>query len=136
VGPAAKAVYAEIDRVIARANRVYQEALVLLAAEMQRPITEGGNMPVDTGFLRSSLEASVSGTKPPLMPHPGGEIYTYDANAVNSVLRTATIRKHKATLAYAAEYAQFAEHDHRVRDLAVQKWPSLVEKVGMAMRTT
>jgi hypothetical protein len=136
MGPAATAVYAEIERVLARTNRAYQEALVLLAAEMQRPITEGGNMPVDTGFLQSSLEASVVGTKPPLVPHPGGERYFYDATQVNAVLRTATIRRHRATLAYAAEYAQFANYDHRFRDLAVQKWPALVNQAVLALRTT
>jgi len=121
-GPAAVKVYAEIERVKARLNAVYQEALIKFAEDMQRPVSQGGNMPVKTEFLRSSLEASPMGASPPLVPHPGGKQYHYNADEVNSVLRTATIRKHRLRLTYTAEYAAHAEHNHRFRALAVQNW--------------
>lgn len=130
MGPAALAVYAEIERVKTRLNVVYQEALVLLAEAMQLPITEGGNMPVKTQFLRSSLTVQFGGTLPVPMRHPGGSFFTYNADEVNSELRKATVRKHRVTLAYAAEYAAFADYRHQFVKLATQRWPEFVQKAA------
>lgn len=136
MGPAAQRVYAEIERAKTRLNVVYQEALVNLAREMQRPITEGGNMPIRSGFLQSTLEVRVDGSIPGLVEHPGGTGYSWDASATNRLLRTATIRKHRATLTYTAKYAQFAEYRHRFTALAVQRWPALVAESASKIGAT
>ena len=70
---------------------VYQEALVLLAEDMQKPISEGGNMPVDTGFLRSSLKASLGDQVPAMHATIRAEARAaYHASGA-SVLETATM---------------------------------------------
>lgn len=136
MGPAAQAVYAAVERAKARRNVVYQNALIRLAAAMQRPVTEGGNMPVKTGFLRSSFSASVSGYRPPLIPHPGGDHYVYDEAEVVRTLRMATIQKNRATLAYAAEYAVYVNHVYQFRDLAMQKFPQFVQEEAMKVKAS
>lgn len=127
MGPAATMVRAQVNAALARSNAVYQDALIMLAAEMQKPIDKGGNMPVATGFLRSSLHASITGEVPSLQKNPGGEHYTYNAEETNAILRRATIRKYQVTLVYRAEYAIFQEYKHKFKALAVQRWPLIVQ---------
>lgn len=45
-----------------RMTFVFRDAAQTLFSEAQRPIAEGGNMPVDLGFLRNSFVAGLNGT--------------------------------------------------------------------------
>lgn len=135
-GPAATATYAAIERAKTRWNVVYQEALVNLAEAMQRPISEGGNMPVRSQFLRSTLQVNFGGGLPLKEANPGGQ-FTYDPAEVNARLRTATVRKNsKVTLAYSAEYAGFANYRHQFVGLAVQRWVEFVASAAMRVRAS
>lgn len=136
MGPAATSVYAAIEAAKAKMNRVYQEALVELAAEMQRPVLQGGNMPVKSGFLRSKLSVEFGGALPTPDSHPGGTGFTYDEAPINARLRTATIRKYKVTLAYAVDYAAHANHQHQFVGLAVQRWPEFVNNAALRAKTS
>lgn len=88
--------------------------------EAQRPVAKGGNMPVDTGFLRNSLRSSVSGQ-------------AVGAGAESYVLAAASMSAGDvARFEWSAEYAAPVEYGARgragrffVRNAAAQ-WQRIV----------
>ena len=44
-----------------RAEAIFRQSAQDVLAEAQRPVGDGGNMPVDTGFLRRSLTTEIVG---------------------------------------------------------------------------
>lgn len=94
-----------------------------------------GNMPVDTGFLRSSLHAST--TAMPVIDSSAvpkeGQTYNYDAGEVEAIIAGA---EPGATLyfGYVAAYARVAEYGGENRAprafvrSAAQNWQQIVEQ--------
>src|SRR5690349_10600036 len=89
----------------ARQDAVLRESAQRLTELAQTPVAKGGNLPVDTGFLRASLHASLNGSVPPLrgMPDGGGPVQ-YDGAAVALVISNASVGD-VITFSYAAAYA-------------------------------
>lgn len=115
-----------------RCEAVYQLSVqrVLAAAQYD------GNMPVDTGFLRASLVVDLGLRIPSMTFKPEGEgPFSYDATAVNLTITGATINT-PITAAWTANYARPVNYGSRgragrkFRDLAVQRWPSIVAEVS------
>ena len=89
--------------------------------EAQAPVAKGGNMPVDTGFLRNSLQSSLNGST----SLTGAESYVMVASrmVVGSV----------ADFGWSANYARHVEYGARgrkgrffVRNAAAQ-WQDIVD---------
>lgn len=90
----------------------------------------GGNMPVATGFLRSSLQAGVGYDLPPLAdnPNPDGS-FSYDGAEVNLTIASVPVER-PVTVVYTARYARKVEERYGFVRLAVQRWPQLVDQAA------
>lgn len=127
-------VSAFVARSKGRLDAVVRESVQRLVEDMQIPVGAGGNMPVDTGYLRSSLQITDT---PPMVRAgaPGaGQSYSYNEAAIS--LQIAGMPTGKVTyLSYGASYAAAVEFGARGRPgrafarLAAQKWPSIVVSV-------
>lgn len=116
-----------------RRDAVYRGSAQRIVTIMQTPRAEGGNLRVDTGFLRASLVATVGGNLPPQTIKPDGvAAFTYDAAAINLVIAGAEINE-PITAVYTANYARPREYGARGQAgdrwvaLASQRWPAVVE---------
>jgi len=103
---------------------------------MQTPVAKGGNIPVDTGFLRASLTAVIGDQMPASRAAPpDGGAFAFVGDQVNLVIATADLND-TITVAYTANYARHVEYGARGRPgrrfvfLAAQQWPRIVEEVA------
>jgi hypothetical protein len=118
-----------------RRDAVYRESAQRVVEIMQEPVGAGGNLPVDTGFLRASLVANIGTETPALVGRPSDTgSYSYDAGQVNLVIAGAHADD-IITVAYGANYARFQEYGVHGREgrrfvaLAAQQWPRVVNEV-------
>jgi hypothetical protein len=123
---------------IAKANMlaVRNECAKRLIQAMQRPVGQGGNMPVDTGFLWSSGQITLDESLPTLVDRPSGpNKYTFDGSTISLTIANAKVDD-TITFAYAAKYAICQNYGTihmtgtKFRDLAVQQWPQIVKQVA------
>jgi hypothetical protein len=90
----------------------------------------GGHMPIDSGFLWTSLSALLGSGLPAARDKPDSEgRHTYDEGAVNLVIATATLND-TITVAYAASYARFVHRRYQWVTLAAQRWLQTVAQVA------
>ena len=97
---------------------------------MQETVAKGGNMPVDTGFLRSSLEVNFSG--PVSLSRSGGTgSYSFSISSVEAAVSSYVAGK-TIYATYGANYAGHVNYGTSGRagrqfvGLAAQRWPSIV----------
>lgn len=126
-----------------RQEAVFRESIQRLIEEMQTPVGQGGNMPIDTGFLRASLRLGIGPLSIAMVSNAGKTSTSYDAGVY-----AVTISKIKlgevASARYIANYARriemgFVGEDSLGRSykqkgygfvrLAVQRWPTIVRQV-------
>lgn len=50
------------DKALANAEAIFKQSVQDVADQAQRPVAQGGRMPVDTGFLRNSLVSGLNGS--------------------------------------------------------------------------
>lgn len=133
---------AQVDAFIAkskkRATAVFRESTERVIEEMQRPVGAGGNMPVDTGFLRASLQASTT-AMPALTRDNPGAAAPYDGAEVSLVIAGADLGE-TIYAGYTAKYAGHVNYGARGRQprqfvgRAAQKWPAIVDQVAAEVR--
>lgn len=118
-----------------RMGAVYRESAQQVVSIMQTPRGAGGNLRVDTGFLRASLVATTSLALPMQRDKPDGiEAFSYDGAQVSLVIAGADI-KDPITAVYTANYAKPREYGARGQPgdrwvaLAAQQWPRVVNEV-------
>lgn len=110
---------------------VRNESVKRVIQDAQLSDDKGGRMRVDTGFLRSSGQLSLSG-------FPSGPVrgdtdaapnqYDFNVSPVVLILAGASL-DNTLYFGWTAEYAAYREfHDGFLR-LAVQKWPNIVDGV-------
>ena len=99
-----------------------QEVMV----EAQKPVAQGGNMPVDVGNLRNSLASGLNGSFGP----PDDDSYALTI-AQMDIGDTANF-KWTAAYARARHYKpeSFGQGGGMWRDKAAQKWQSIVDRVA------
>lgn len=110
------------------ANRVIEIA--------QTPVGKGGNMPVKTGFLRISGQATNDGSLPLQQKRPekaADNSFHYESGPVALVIAAAGIDD-VITFAYTANYAKFVEAKRKFVALAAQQWPQIVGQVVKEIR--
>lgn len=126
----------------ARAEAVFHEAAQEVVAEMQKPVKAGGNMPVDLGHLRASLQAGIGvpvNTTSRERP-AGAQPVDYDPGPVNLVIAGAELGE-EVFATYGMAYALFQEYGtvHQPGRgfvaLAAQRWPQIVTSVAARMRS-
>lgn len=124
---------------------VFHDAAQSIVEDMQTTRASGGNMPVDTGFLRASLLASSSSMpqiRQDAQPTPG-QTYGYESGPVNLVINNTPLGGVVFT-GYTANYAAHQEFGTSKMagrffvTLASQKWPQFVkaaeQKLAAAMK--
>lgn len=121
-----------------RMNAVFQMSVLNMIHIMQTPVGAGGNMPVDTGFLRQSI-LGVPDTLPPAAPltfRPTEEgVWVYDPGPIELAIASATYET-GFTIIYTANYAVYQEYGSQGRaprrfvGLAVQRWPQIVSRAS------
>lgn len=118
------------DKVNEKVLTIFRASAQDVASEMTTTVGNGGNMRIDTGYLRASALASLS-KLPPINPNgrPAKDAkpnsYRYDAEAINLVIAKAEL-KDTISIGFTAAYARPREyHDGFVR-LAAQNWKTIV----------
>lgn len=123
-----------------RMDAVFRESAQRVISEMQTPVAAGGNMPVDTGFLRASLQITKDAPLPlgRAKPAEAGS-YAYNPSAAALVLSGAEIGE----TIFASYTANYAAHVHYGRagrpgrqwvTLAAQRWPTIVAQVSAELQ--
>jgi hypothetical protein len=117
----------------ARLLAVFRDASQTVIAEMQKPVAAGGNMPIDTGYLRSSLQVALN-EEPTSMdrpnPNPNGK-FAYDSTVVTLTIGQAKLGD-TIYSSYHANYAGHVEYGANGRPgrafvrLAAAQWPRIV----------
>lgn len=111
---------------------------------MQTPVAKGGNMPVDTGFLRSSLIVSLDGPRPTYRENPftqAGAAPSWDMSVADIKIASAGLGK-PIWATYTANYAGHVHYGANGRpgrlfvDLAAQKWVSIVHGNVRKLKST
>lgn len=112
---------------------VFQQSAQDVISLMQTPVAAGGNMPVDTGFLRASLTTTINAPAQGYRSRPTDK-YSYDWAEAEFVL---TINKTKIGdsiyAVYLANYAWFQEYGSNGREgrgfvrLAALQWQKIVD---------
>jgi hypothetical protein len=120
----------------ARMTAVRNESVERLIEVMQTPVGAGGNMPVDTGFLRASLRTTIGKASFAVTTNPGKLSVAYDSGEITLVLAGAKVSDtieavFTANYALAAEYGGENRQGRRFVGLAVQQWPQIVREVSI-----
>lgn len=117
------------DKTADQMLRVAKQSLQDVIRQAQTPVAKGGDMPVDTGYLRNSLVTEVRGA-------------TAGQGADSFILGLSTLELGDPfQVAWTAEYAIPRHYAVGVgqggglwRDRAAQRWPGIVEKNARAVR--
>lgn len=111
-----------------RMEAVFKQSAQDLIAEAQTPVAQGGNMPVDTGFLRNSLVSGLNGS-------------TSLTGADSYVLAIAGAKLGDSIFAgWTANYARYVEYGARGRPGrffmrgAAQNWQDIVTRNANELR--
>lgn len=133
-GSFAAAVGAWAAQTKGRVLAVRNEAAQRVVEVMQTPVSLGGNLRVDTGFLRASLVAINGSSLPALTENPGDRQFSYDGAQVQLVIAEAAITD-SLIFVYTANYARPREYGSRGQSgdrfvaLAAQQWQRIVSEV-------
>jgi len=129
---------------------VFHESAQRVSEEMNRPRGNGGNLPVDTGFLWHSQQASTEAPPqidPAARPAKGAS-YSYDAGPVSLVINGAELGQ-SVYICFTAAYAArvnygFTGEDSLGRhysqqgaffvEQAAQQWPQIVAQVAAELK--
>jgi len=118
----------------ARMTKVFRQSSSEIITEMQRSVGEGGNMPVDLGFLQSSMQVGIN-EEPVAANRPAdGQTHVWDPAAADLVIAGAEIGD-TIVAAYSAEYGPYVEYGAQGRPprrfvgLAVAQWQKIVSRV-------
>lgn len=120
----------------ARIEAVRKEGAQRVVEIAQTPRAVGGNMRVDTGFLRASLIAFTGTAMPPQTVKPDGIAnFTYDGGAIALVI-AGSLPTDVLTFVWTANYARPREYGSRGQagdrfvGLAAQQWQRIIDEVG------
>lgn len=119
-----------------RMEAVFRESAQRVISDMQTPVAAGGNMPVDTGFLRASLQVGTDGPAPMTRGRPAeGGSYIYSPTAAALAIGGAEIGQ-TIFASYTANYAGFVHYGRAGKPgrqwvtMAAQRWPQIVAAVA------
>lgn len=112
--------------------------------QIQGPVPadgEGGNMPVDSGFLRASLQVALNADPVlTLTPRPDGDgKHAYNAAPVNLIINGAELgdsihAAYGASYAAAVEYGAGSRPPRRFVALAAMQWQQIVHRVTAQLK--
>lgn len=122
----------------ARMEAVFKESTQRTVEIMQTPVAKGGNMPVDTGFLRNSLMGGLNSPRSGNGVNSGVPV-DYDDTDIVLTIASADLED-TIYMTYSANYARYVEYGANGRPgrgfvrLAAQRWQSTVSQVALEAR--
>lgn len=120
----------------ARMEAVVKQSFQELINEAQEPVAKGGNMRVDTGFLRNSGTASLD--QLPIGPNINPFTEKNQAGELNNSSMIAVINRLKIGqtiyFGWTANYAIHRENRDGFMRRAAQDWPRIVHSVSARAR--
>lgn len=138
---------AEVSAWVRKSERriltVFKESAQDVISEMQavgpsvaNPDSTGsGNMPVDTGALRASLQASLNRPRSDvLFQSPKGGSVAYDASPVAMTIAGAKLGD-TIYAVYGVAYGRAMEAKYGFVRLAAQNWPRIVTKAALKVQS-
>lgn len=119
-------------KVESRLVAVFRASVSDVISDMQTPVGAGGRLPVDTGFLRSSLQVGINTPPLPAIEKNPGKASAYSPSTIEAVIAGAgigdTIRaSYTAEYALAIEYGSGNRQPRRFVGLAVARWQEIVK---------
>lgn len=132
-----------------RMEAVFHQSVQTMVEEMQTPVGAGGNMPVDTGFLRASLRVGVGPLVLPMIAAAEKVNVTYDSASYSVSIASIKLGD-IASARYIANYARRIEMGFQGEDasgrsynqkgygfvrLAVQRWPTIVRQTCAELKS-
>ncbi|KFI27739.1 hypothetical protein CN97_00750 [Haematobacter massiliensis] len=122
----------DINRRIAvyekRLEAVLKSSVQDVFREMTTPVSNGGRLPVDTGFLRASAQASLEDFPSADKANPDkSKRYAFSMGSVSAVIMGANLRD-EIFLGFTANYAAYKEAKHGFVESAVLQFPAFVNK--------
>lgn len=111
---------------------VFKEAVQSTIEDMQTPVGGGGNMPVDTGFLRASLDVTLNTPTLRQVPNPGSGSFVFET-ASTFIIAGADIGD-TIYATYGANYAKYQEYGANGKPgrgfvrLAAMNWQENINK--------
>lgn len=121
-----------------RQTAVFRESVERVVDAMQTPVAAGGNMPIDTGFLRASLRLTKDAPISATLANPGGS-HSYGGE-VSLTLAGAEPGEtlfacYGAAYAAAVNYGRNGKPGRMFVQLAAQRWPMIVNQVCADLQT-
>ena len=122
-----------VNKTKARMDALFRQSAQDTVGIMQSTVSEGGAMPVQTGFLRSSLQAVVNGDPVPADQPSDGLSHAYNAGPINLVINGAAAGDEIVT-SYSANYAGHVEYGTSKMQargfirLAALQWQQVVDR--------
>lgn len=110
-------------------RRVMQASLQDVLTIAQTPVAQGGQMPVDTGFLRNSLVSELDGAE--VAQGADSFVLTIAQMWIGQTARFAWIAAYAIPRHYAVGVGQGGG---MWRDLAAQQWQAIVERNAKAVQ--
>lgn len=120
---------------------VFRESAQRVAEVMTTPRGAGGNLPVDTGYLRASFQAS-NVAPPPINPGSkgnAGEKYAFNSGPINLVINNTELGG-TVFICVTASYATHVEFGTSKQPAALfvsqaaQRWPQIVNQVQAELK--
>lgn len=132
---------AQVDKDVAAIKAlmlaVRNESIERQVEDMQTPVGAGGNLRVDTGFLRSTLRGAIgeANFNVTYKPTDGAAAFSYDSAAIVLVIANAELSDpvevvYTANYALAREFGARGQPGDRWVGLASQRWVQNVERVA------
>lgn len=120
---------AKVDAWIGKSRQrmlaVFRSSVQQVINDAQLPAAKGGNMRVDTGFLRASGAASLTGVPSGPSRADASGSFEYDAGSVDLVILGAGLRD-TIWFGWTAQYARAREKEDGFLRLAAQGWQQAV----------
>jgi len=118
-----------------RIKAVRNEAAQTMASEIRKPVSQGGRMKIDTGYLRASLMGSTS-QMPSINPEGvPGEGQTYSAgDEIALVIAGASITD-TIYMGFTAAYARPREYLDGFVRLPAQRWQQIVQETVLKLKS-
>ena len=128
-----------------RMRAIVRTAVQETVSMAQRPKNSGGHMPIQTGFLRASIQAAVhsmpSGPSTNQGGHGGKRIYGPGSQAAGEPVPVALLNWNPNSgdplfVGWTANYARAMESKYGFMRLAAGKWDSTVKKAVRRVEST
>lgn len=125
-----------------RYEAVVKQSAQEVISEMQTPVAKGGNLPVDTGWLRASMRTGLNDIavradmeRPLIKGRKPGDPPIFDTDdAAPAQVISGMAMGDTIYATYGANYAPFQEAKRGFVRLAAQRWQQIVDRVAIQTR--